>query len=285
MRNLKKFLLLLLFPKIWITLLLVPLSAAMLIYAFAGKNPNSILVYVSYGVSAYTLTVVCASSPVLFRKIKELKNSNRFMKRYFSDADYKAAVNLNIGLALNTGYSVFKFVSGFIYSSFWFGAEAVYYIVLSVIRFSLVKRLKIKNKTDSRKVFRLCGILLLILNTAMSGIIIQILFQNETYLYPGFVIYATAAFTFWRLISSIVELFKKSKSNLSAVSAAKFVNLSASLMSLFALQTAMLSQFNSEGLSSDIMNTATGIAVSASVMSVAVYMIIRGNKNEIKEEI
>lgn len=285
MHNLKKFLLSLLFPKIWITLLLIPLSAAMLIYAFAGRNPNSILVYVSYGVSAYTLTVVCASSPVLFRKIKELKNSNRFMKRYFSDADYKSAVNLNIGLALNTVYSVFKFVSGFIYSSFWFGAEAVYYIVLSVIRFSLVKRLKNESKADSRKVFRLCGILLLILNTAMSGIIIQILFQNETYLYPGFVIYATAAFTFWRLISSIVELFKKSKSNLSAVSAAKFVNLSASLMSLFALQTAMLSQFNSEGLNSDIMNTATGIAVSVSVMSVAVYMIIRGNKNEIKEEI
>ena len=70
MEKLKKTALSLLFPKICIIVLLVPVSAAMLVYAFAYKNPNPIIVYISYGLSAYTLTVVCERSPEIFKKNK-----------------------------------------------------------------------------------------------------------------------------------------------------------------------------------------------------------------------
>ena len=123
----------------------------------------------------------------------------------------------------------------------------------------------------------------------MTGIIIQILFKNETYRYNGVVIYATAAFTFWRLISAIIQVIKYRKKHTHVMSAAMFLNLSASFMSLFALQTAMISEFGNGFDSSGAMNTATGIAVSAAVICIAVFMLLRGNRmllsNNGKEEI
>lgn len=289
MEKLKKTALSLLFPKICIIVLLVPVSAAMLVYAFAYKNPNPIIVYISYGLSAYTLTVVCARSPEIFKKTKAFINSNKFCQKYFGDISYRSGFNLNAGLTINVFYSVFKLVSGIVYSSFWFGAEAVYYVILSGIRIFLVKKIKTEDSEKGWKIYRLCGALLFLLNSAMTGIIIQILFKNETYRYNGVVIYATAAFTFWRLISAIIQVIKYRKKHTPVMSAAMFLNLSASFMSLFALQTAMISEFGNGFDSSGAMNTATGIAVSAAVICIAVFMLLRGNRmllsNNGKEEI
>ena len=58
------------------------------------------------------------------------------------------------------------------------------------------------------------------------------------------------------------------------LSASKFINLSASLMSLFALQT----QFGGNELNSKAMNLATGIFVCFSVIYIAISMIIRSSK-------
>lgn len=278
MEKFKKILLSLLFPKIWLIVLLVPFSAAMLIYAFAYQNPNAVLVYISYALSAYTLTVVCIRSPEIVKKAKAFINSNKFCVKYFNDIGYRSSFNLNLGLSINVFYSVFKFISGIIYSSFWFGAEAVYYIILSGIRIFLVKRIKTEDTVAGWKIHRLCGVFLFLLNTAMSGIIIQILFENETYHYSGIIIYATAAFTFWRLISSIIQVVKYRKKHTPVMSAAMYLNLSASLMSLFALQTAMISEFGAGFDTGDTMNTATGIAVSTAVMCIAVFMLCTGNK-------
>lgn len=278
MNRIKKILLLLLFPKIWLIIVLVPVSAALLIYAFAYKNAYAVLVYASYALSAYTLTVVCVRSPEIIKKIKAFINSNKFCKRYLNDLNYRSSFNLNLGLTVNVIYSVFKFISGIVYSSFWFGAEAVYYIVLSCIRILLVNKIKIEDSTAGWKVHRLCGAFLLLLNTTMSGIIIQILFKNETYHYNGIIIYATAAFTFWRLISSIIQVAKYHRKHSPVISAAMFLNLSASLMSLFALQTAMIAEFGADLNEGGAMNTATGIAVSAGVMCIAVFMLFRSNK-------
>lgn len=278
MKNFKRMLLSILFPKILFVILIVPVSSALLIYAFAYVNPNPIIVYFSYGLSAYTLTILCARSPEIYKRTKAFIENNKFCKKYFGDISYRSGINLNAGLLINIFYSVFKFVTGIIYSSFWFGAESVYYIVLSGIRFFLIKRIKTEDSTDGWKFHRLCGALLLLLNSAMSGIIIQILFKNQTYQYSGIIIYATAAFTFWRLISSVIQVIKYQKKHTPVMSAAMLLNLSASLMSLFALQTAMISEFGMDMNEGGVMNTATGIAVSVSVMCIAVFMIFRSNK-------
>ena len=53
--------------------------------------------------------------------------------------------------------------------------------------------------------YHYCGWLLLILNAAISGMVVQMIWQNRSYSYPGFIIYASAAYTFYRLTMAIIR--------------------------------------------------------------------------------
>lgn len=126
--------------------------------------------------------------------------------------------------------------------------------------------------------------LMLLLNTAISSFVFLIVFQNKSYVYSGIIIYATAAYTFYRLIVSFVQIGKFRKRNRPILSASKFLNLSASLMSLFALQTAMLTQFGDGTINIRAMNAATGSFVVFSVIYIAISMIIRSTKEINKQK-
>lgn len=281
MDNLKKFLLRLLFPSVFILIPLVILSTVLLIYVFSNSADNSAIAYISYIISAYTLTAVSCKVPSIIKSIKKLLHSNPHSRRYLSEAELRAKISLHTGLLLNIIYSAFKLAAGIYYSSFWFGAEAVYYIILSIIRYTLIRKSKnnLSNHADEWRRCRLCGYLMLLLNLAMTVIIVQVVRQNKSYSYAGFIIYATAAYTFYRLTMAIIHVIKFNPRKYTVLSASKQINLSAALMSLFALQSAMLTQFG-EGNTDFIktINAATGSVVSVIAICTALFMIINSSK-------
>ncbi|MBP3697588.1 MAG: hypothetical protein J6J45_08600, partial [Clostridia bacterium] len=260
---------------------LIPVATALLVYAFMFSTQSSVVSIVAYVVSAYTLTVACCRMPEIVKKTKNFLYSNKRSNLYLTDADVRARVSLNVGWLVNLSYSVFKLVLGIIYGSMWFLAEAEYYILLTVLRLWLIKSDKkhAGNSAYMWKCFNRCGWWLLFLNFLMACIISQVIFRNEVYEYNGLVIYASAAYTFYRLIMSIVQIVKYHSAHNPVLSASKRLNLSASLMSLFALQTAMLTQFGSmEGMSNRVANGATGAAVSVAVICISVMMILKSRK-------
>ena len=76
-------------------------------------------------------------------------------------------------------------------------------------------------------------------------------------------------------------MVKFRKQNSPTLSAAKVINLASALVSMLALETAMISQFGSEEspLFRRAMTSATGAFVCLVVLSTAVYMIVRATKN------
>ena len=282
MGRIKKFFLRLIFPNGWILAPLVFVATALLIYVFSNGLENLPVAYVAYVLSAYSLVATSCRLPDLIKKIKKLLHG----KRYITEADHRARVSLCSGLCIHILYSVFKLVSGFYYSSVWFVAEAFYHGIISTIQFLMVRseRRNSQNALKEWSIYRICGVLMLFLNLVISAFIFMVVFQNKSYIYSGLIIYATAAYTFYRLIISFVQIGKFRKRNYPILSASKFLNLSASLMSLFALQTAMLAQFGDENINSKTLNAFTGIFVCFSVVYIAITMIIRSTKeiNKIK---
>ena len=59
----------LLFPHTILIFLLFNVSVLLLLYAFWGKHCPEPVAYISYGVSAYTLTIVCARVPGIIKKV------------------------------------------------------------------------------------------------------------------------------------------------------------------------------------------------------------------------
>ena len=137
MGKLKAILWKLLFPHMAILILLVPIAAALLIYAFAFENAHPGVVYASYFLSAYALTIVCVRTPAIITWVKNFKRDNRYLSRYFSDPQLRVKISLYTSLAMNTAYAILQLGLGFRHASIWFYSLAIYYVLLAVI-FSFV---------------------------------------------------------------------------------------------------------------------------------------------------
>ena len=303
MKKFKDIVFKLLFPPVWIIILssLIGFPAVIIALIFLSKtNP---ICYVSYILSAYALTVLCANFPRAGRLCKELIHGNEvriivkfrsFMNRhkytsmYLNDREFRAKVSLYSGLAINMFYAVFKCATGAIFRSAWLWAIGIYYVMLSVIRFTLLRYVRITDKKEhtlERKVHeyksaKLCGIMMLALNIAMTGMTVQMIWRNRGYEYKGYMIYISAMYAFYCFINAAVNVVKFAKINNPILSSAKILSLAGALMSMFALQTAMFSAFDTSGAEYQrLMNTITGGVICTLVLCMAIFMIIWSIRN------
>lgn len=278
-----------LFPPVWLMIILSVLCAAALIAVFLKGLDTSPIAYVIYVFSFYTLSVVTISCvnllPKQYNKFKQKVYNNQLGNRYMTDAAFKVEISLYASLTINVLYSGVNLFSGLYYHSTWSFTLAIYYILLSVMRFVLLRHAKHnvlgKQRVIELKRYRLCGIILLFMNMALSGVVVLIILQNEGFEYAGLLIYAMAAHTFFTLVRAIVNIIKYRKYNSPVMSASKAVSFAAALVSLLALETAMLTQFD-DGTAppyfKQVMIAVTGAVVCSIIVGMAIYMISRSTK-------
>lgn len=300
MDGFKKFLKKIIFPPVWVIVLCSVIGFPAMIISLEFLSETNPISYISYILSAYALTVLCANFPRAKRRCKELIHGDevkiivsfrRFMRRYkytsmyLDDIEFRARVSLYSGLAVNMFYAVFKCATGVIFRSAWLWAIGIYYVMLSAIRFTLLRNVRITDKKEHSaerkfheyKSARLCGIMMLVLSTAMGGMTFQMIWQNRSYEYKGYIIYISALYAFYSFITAVVNVVKFSRINNAILSAAKILALAGALMSMFALQTAMFSSFGGGAELQQLMNTITGTAVCVLTIGMAVFMIVRAN--------
>ncbi len=288
MEKFKKIILQLIHPHFLIVILFTIISVTGLCYIFIGDYEESLFAYVIYALSFYTLSSIVVAIPPVVIKCRKKIYDNPYASRYLSEIELRARISLYSGTIINLGYAVFKLFTGIYYHSLWFGAVAVYYIVLFIIRFSLIRNDRKSNREKNKnsrhllqwKSYFLCGWLLLILNIAITGMVVQMIWQNKGYTYAGYIIYISALYTFYRIIMAVVRIVKIRKRNNPVLLASKALDLSVALMALFSLQTAMFASFGTEMTETErrIMNTVTGGMVCLIIICIAVYMIIHSAK-------
>lgn len=288
MEKFKQILTKLLFPHIAVVIILVPLSVVMLIYAFAVESADRIIVYGSYFLSAYALTILCTRSPAIFRKVKSLKTENRYINRYMTDVHLRMEISLYGTVAMNTLYALMQLASGFHFRSVWFYALAGYYILLAVMRFFLLRDTKRSTPGEDKLAefhrYRFCGMLLLLMNLTLAVIVFFIVRQNRGFQYHYIHTIAMAAYTFAAMTMAVINVVKYRRYESPVMSAAKAISLASALVSMLSLETAMLTAFGEgdDPVFRQIMTASTGAAVCLFVLGMAIYMIIRSTK-EIKQ--
>ena len=284
MIKLKRLIFKILFPHTAVILLLIPVSAVMLLYAFTEKKLVSAVQYAAYGLSAYTMTVLCAKAPVLYKKARAIKQENKYAVLYFSDAALRVKISLYGSFMIIVLYAVMQLGLGFINHSVWFYALAGYYLLLAAMRFLLLKNSRNeslgKNLYREYLNYRLCGIILLLMNITLSVIAFYIVSQNKGFTYHYIMTISMAAYTFTVFTTAVVNLIRYRKYNSPVISASKIINLVAAFVSMLSLETAMFTAFG-EGNSPNfrkIMTACTGAAVCVIVLAMAIYMIDHSTK-------
>lgn len=277
-----------LYPPVWLIAILAVISAASLAAVFIKGWDTSPVAYVVYVISFYSvlvITIACVNVfPAYFRGIKQKIYNNKYGNRYMTDVKFKTHVSLYRSLGINLLYVIVNVVSGLLYRSAWFGILAGYYTILAMMRFLLLRFVNTngigKDLVLEFRRSRLCGIILMAINLTLSGAVLMILYQNRGYEYNGMLIYVMAMYTFYITIHAIVDIVKYKKYNSPIMSTAKIVNLTAALVSMLSLETAMLAQFGADNPPEfrQTMIAATGAGVSVVVVAMSIYMIINAGR-------
>lgn len=277
---------------IGLMILLIIFSTAALITVFVKGWTEQPVAYAVYVVSFYTLVTAVFTGvktmPGYYKAARKKVYQNRYANRYLTDAAYKTNVSLFASLGINLLYVLTNAVSAVWYRTSWFAIFAVYYGIMAVMRFLLVRYVRKhelgSHKFDEQKRARACAYILMLVNLTLSGVVLMMVYHNRGFHYQGVLIYVMAMYTFYVTTSALVALVKYRKYNSPVMSVSKMIKFAASLFSMLFLETAMFSQFglDTPQQTKRIMIMATGAGISVIVVGMSVYMIIRCSK-EIKE--
>ena len=284
----KKFGKKLLFPPIWLILLLTVASAVLLVMVFLKGWEESPIAYAVYVLAFYTLTVVCIFCsmvlPKRYQQIKQKIYENPLGNRYMTDRVFRTQISLYLSLGVSLLYVCTNLWSWHLNHSWWFVVLSLYYSIMAVMRFLLVRYARLNTLGSSIlkewKWSRICAYILLLINLTLSGAVLMILYANRGYDYPGMLIYVMALYTFYATTHAIVDIIKYRALGSPIMTTAKIVSLSAALVSMLNLETAMFAQFGGEMTvdNQQIMIALTGAGISVIVITLSIILIVRATK-------
>lgn len=245
--------------------------------------------YVLYCVAAIMLTYFVYTMVIFVPKMKagiiSYMQKHNFTNKLLKDYGYRTIVFSVISFILNVAYISFVLVMAIMSKTAWYFTITVYYIVLAFMKGNVFySKRKYGTEIKEAKAMRFSGIMFVVMTIVFSGVIVLIYKANHYFEYAGLLIYAVAAFTFYKLSLGIYKIFKARKHDSLYVQNIRNINLANALISIIMLQVALFQAFSPER-NLGIANALTGAGVSAVILFLGILMIVKANKRlkELKE--
>ena len=230
------------------------------------------------------------SSVKLYNLVKsiliKLLSKNKFTKSIVENYGIRTGISSIISTLINLIYCSTLIYTALISGSTWLVCLTLYYIALTLTKssvlvgsFGLIFNIKDGeySKTKQIKTYRNCGIFLVLMSIAMSGMVVQMILMEADIKYSNFLIYVVAVYTFIRIMVSIAHTIKSHKTKNMILQALRNINLTSAVVSLFSLQVALINYF-SNGSNPFVMNLITGISVSTLIVFLGIFMIVKGQQ-------
>lgn len=247
-------------------------------------------VYIAYGVSAVFSVYTVYSLPRFIPKIKEMMleraKSHPFANSLLTSYGFRTVAFSVLSFVINIGFAVFNAVLGVMTLSYWYAIFACYYIFLSVLRgVILVGSYQAKKRAAGDetvysvykfKLYRMCGIFLLILELALAAAVSLMILSTRPTEYSEIMAITSAAYTFYKIIFAIVNVFKVRRLQDPMLQCFRNINLTDAAVSLLTLQVTLVAVFSDERTEMmNILNAVTGFIVCALTVVMGILMIVR----------
>ena len=291
--NIKGWHLALLYP---VTVILI-IASILLVSIDFQKSWINILSYACFAGAGITLALTIYSIVILAPKISQKTQArlrkNTFINKLFEQYDLRTIVFATINFIINIGYVIFNGVIGIVAKSTWYGSLAAYYLILTIMRGTIVlyhgKNALIKterpqgyekmsDKQVELRLYRLNGILLVLLPIALSFVILDMVQNGSAFVKWGWTVFGFAAVAFYKAIASIVQIVRSRKrSEDVTVHGLRNIGFAAALVTILSLQTSLLHSFGGDA-NSGIFNAVTGAVVCAITALMGLTMTISSSK-------
>lgn len=219
----------------------------------------------------------------MFRKVKE----NVLVKRILESQHDRVLIAAASGFGLNLSYALYHGAVGIMSGSVWLLLLCAYYIVLSVMRFSVVlyDHLSAKNSAaiSEQFLFRFLGGMLALLSVLLAQSVYLCLRYDVAIVHPEIMMITIAAYTFYKIIMAIVNAVQARKQQSLWLIAVRNIGCADALAALLTLQRSMLVSF--EGMSNRdiaLMNVLTGTAVCLLTAALGIDMFFQKEKQNEK---
>lgn len=183
-----------------------------------------------------------------------------------------------VSLLFNMVYSAYHIIFGITTYSWWFFTIGIYYAILSIVRFVVLR-----HKGKKRFVIRFTGIMLMVLSISLVGTVILAFVKDRGTVFPLIVMLAIAVYAFTKITLAAIKWVKARKSKSAKLITLRNISFADAFVSVFSLQRSMLVSF--EGMTEieiRIMNVATGSAVCVIVFLLGFNLVQQ--KNLIKKK-
>ena len=252
---------------------------------------TGILVYI---LAAISLTVACIClyndlrNGVIEKLLMTVKKTS-FGAQFLEDYTFRTILTTMPSFIINVAYTVYNGVIGIVNQSSWFITMAVYYSLLGVMRYHAVntgrKISRMKDQKLIRKkelaVIKTDGILLLLLNLALSGVVLLTIAQDTAKRYSEIMVISIAAYTFYKITMAVINMVKVRKMQSPILITIRNIGVADALVSILTLQTTMLASFqNTSNLDVNRMNALTGMAVCILIALLGISMIYYASKRK-----
>ena len=204
------------------------------------------------------------------------------LKKIFNDKIYRRKTIELFSLIFSAIFGVFNGILAITSHSLWFLMFSIYYIALSLGRLGIYlfkKENKEKDILKDVKLYRNSGIFLLIMNFAIGVAVLQIVFIEKGFNYPGMFIYAVATYAFTKITLAIINISKTRGTKNYIEISLRSINLIDASVSILALQTALLTEFSDPQTDFRIANGLTGSAVFLFTLVLGIFIIVKSHKD------
>ena len=172
-------------------------------------------------------------------------------------------------LSFNIAFATYHIVMGLITSSWWLLTLGSYYLVLSIVRFVVLR-----SKLGERFIAKFTGWMLIILSIPLAGTVILSVVRDRGHELHMIVMIAMAAYTFTKITLATIKLIKARRSTSATLITLRNISFADAFVSIFALQRSMLVSF--EGMTEAeivIMNATLGSAVCVIVFLLGMNLL------------
>ena len=174
-----------------------------------------------------------------------------------------------VSLLFNMVYSAYHIIFGITTLSWWFFTIGVYYAILSIVRFVVLR-----HKGKKHFVIRFTGIMLMVLSLSLVGTVILAFVKDRGTEFHLIVMLAIATYAFTKITLATIKWIKARKSKSAKLITLRNISFADAFVSIFSLQRSMLVSF--EGMTEmeiRIMNVATGSAVCIIVFLLGLNLV------------
>jgi len=217
-----------------------------------------------------------------------MKVIRRFKSLEKSD---KVIFFLRITVVINIIMAAVKFVFSLTLPSLWFFINAIFGIILSLLRILSIrdyKKVKLERDTTvKRRIgFRNYlnnGILLILLGIAYFSVSVYMYYKGTNTTMHEYLTYLVALIAFYSIGSSIYGMIKYKRDHTPIIKSVKITNFANALTSIVLTQVVLLDTYASEYDLGEV-NGYTGMGVSLIIIILGLYMILGIRKYMVEED-